>query len=112
MLLLPHAPVLMLFIVVFAVAEGMKVYKDWRLPLFEHGDEGLERYIPLLNNELYEVWLPFGLALQLVVYEPILVVVPLLQAFLFYPNVRTRVGVLAQLFKRAPRHTPHGLTGN
>jgi 4-hydroxybenzoate polyprenyltransferase len=111
LIVLPHAPVLMLFIVVFAVAEGMKMYKDWRLPLFERGGEGRERYIPLLSNELYEVWLPFGLALQLVFYEPILVVVPLLQAFLFYPNVRTRVGVLVQLFKRAPHSAPRTLAG-
>ena len=99
MFVLPHAPVAMLFVLLFGIAEGMKVYRGWRLPLFERVDGGRERYIPLLNNDLYELWLPFGLALQMVVYEPILVVVPLLQALLFYPNLRTRIGVLTQLFK-------------
>ena len=64
------------------------------MPLFERADEGRERYIPLLNNELYEVWLPFGLALQMVVYEPILVVVPLLQAFLFIPTFERELACL------------------
>jgi 4-hydroxybenzoate polyprenyltransferase len=111
MVVLPHAPVAMLFVVLFGLAEGMKIYRGWKLPMFEPADEGKEPYIPLLNNEFYEVWLPFSLVLQLVVYEPILMVVALLQTFLFYPNLRIRVGALAPLFKRAPHSAPRTLAG-
>jgi 4-hydroxybenzoate polyprenyltransferase len=111
-IVLPHAPVATLFVLLFAVAEGMKVYRGWRLPLFERGEGNRERYIPLLNNEFYEVWFPCGLALQVAVREPILAVVPLLHALLFYPNLQTRLGVLARLFKREPHSASHTLAGH
>ena len=56
-----------------------------------HVDEvGRERYVPMVSNELYEVWLPLALALQLAINDPLYVSLIPLHLLLFRaPILRT-----------------------
>lgn len=69
-LVLPHAPLAAAALCLFAALEAGKCLRGWLQPVFEPAASSRERYLPFLNNELYEVWLPLSLLLQLAVRQP------------------------------------------
>jgi len=88
---LPFAPPATVMVALFVFLEFVKVGRGWTLPTFELPDVSRERYIPLINNDLYEVWLPLGLAVQLALMRPWLWLLVLAQVLLFLPNSRARL---------------------
>jgi 4-hydroxybenzoate polyprenyltransferase len=95
-----HAPVVGLALVLLAGAETVKVRRRWTMPLFCRG-EVTEPYVPILNNEIYEVWLPLAFACQLALAEPVLWLLVAAHVYLFFPNIRTRVLVTLEVLKPA-----------
>jgi glycosyltransferase involved in cell wall biosynthesis/4-hydroxybenzoate polyprenyltransferase len=71
--------------------------RGWRLPLFEPPETSRERVIPLLSNEVYELWLPIGLAIQIAAGRPTLAWLPVALVALFWTNVRARLSDLGRL---------------
>jgi 4-hydroxybenzoate polyprenyltransferase len=67
---LPHAPVLLVALVVFALAEARQLQLGWTLPLFDPPGRSTEPYRPLVNNAWYELWMPVALALDLALLAP------------------------------------------
>jgi 4-hydroxybenzoate polyprenyltransferase len=92
----PFAPVVGLVTLAYGAFEIVKMRAGWHLPLFEPAAAG-EPYIPLLNNEFYELWLPLGLALQLGLGRLVFLWLFAFQIAAFYPNIRVRGGVLRRL---------------
>jgi glycosyltransferase involved in cell wall biosynthesis len=110
-LTLPSAPVAAVFVLVFASLEIEKVRRGWKLKLFDR--TGTESYVPVVNNEIYEVWLPLAFAVQLAVRSPVLWLLPIVQVVVFWTNLRNRAGSLTALlpdswFRRAEAR-PHSL---
>jgi 4-hydroxybenzoate polyprenyltransferase len=66
--LLPFSQVLLSLVVIYVIGELLKM-KFCKLPLFFPEHPTRESYIPLLNNEFYEVWLPCALVSQLALNE-------------------------------------------
>ncbi len=93
----PDAPILIGIIPVYLLFELLKVLDDWKLPLLDPDNPGGEPYIPVANNELYEVWLPLSMGVQLAATAPPLAILPLLHLFAFLPNVRQRLKDLASV---------------
>jgi len=89
-LVLPTAPAAAFVLVPFAALELARTRSDCRLPLFEPAETSRERYIPVVNNEIYEAWLPFGLAIALALRQPALWLLVATQTVLFFPNLRAR----------------------
>lgn len=85
-----YASALWVFIGLYGAAEVLKIRAGWILPMFEEPGISAERYVPLINNEWYEVWLPLGLAVQLSLVHPAFLVVPVGQMLAFWPNLRAR----------------------
>ena len=98
--LIPAAPLVAAATLLYGALEWMKIRAQWKLPQFEAPEASHERYLPLVNNEFYEVWLPLALALQLVFVHPVYAPVPLLVALAFYPNIRARLRGSLPLFRR------------
>ncbi|MGH9173968.1 MAG: glycosyltransferase, partial [Vicinamibacterales bacterium] len=90
-LVLPAAPLAAVVMALWIGVECVKMRRGWMLPLFEPLGESRERYIPLVNNEIYEVWLPFGLALQLAITNPPVWLLLAVQTVAFFPNIRKRL---------------------
>lgn len=96
-LILPVAPVLAVALPVFLLLELTKKWCQWKLPLFRPDQPYAEPYLPLLNNELHEVWLPLALAFDVAVGGGSLLALPAVHVALFYGNIRTRVRVVNDL---------------
>ena len=108
-LILPAAPVLIPVLVVYALLELRAMRFGWTLAIFDPPGGSTERYRPIVNNALYEVWLPLGLGLQLALVHAwgwgVLVGI----IALFYPNIASRINALRPLFHAmpaAPRDRP------
>jgi 4-hydroxybenzoate polyprenyltransferase len=99
-IVLPHAPVAACAIGIFAVLELVKVRRGWTLQVFD--PEGKEVYVPIVSNEVYEVWLPFAFAVELALRVPVLWLLVVAQAALFFPNLRSRFGGLSALLRSRP----------
>ncbi len=95
-LVLPVAPVAAVVVAAYAVAEAVKIRSGWLLPMFDAPGRSTERYVPLVNNEFYEVWLPLGLALQLCADEPRLALLLGPPLALFLPNLVRRTSWIAE----------------
>jgi 4-hydroxybenzoate polyprenyltransferase len=98
-LVLPAAPVAAVAVGAFVVVEVLKIVRGWKLRLFEPGNEANGQYVPLVNNEVYEVWLPFAFALQLAVTHPWLWLLVAAHVILFFQNVRARLAGESGLFE-------------
>lgn len=85
------APAAIVVVALSLAVEWQRVRRGWKLPVFEPADQSRERYIPIVNNELYEVWLPLGLALQLAIRHPAAWLFVAAQILLFLPGIRTRL---------------------
>jgi glycosyltransferase involved in cell wall biosynthesis/4-hydroxybenzoate polyprenyltransferase len=99
--LLRSAPAATALIVLGLVVDTLRRYRGWTLPLFEPTATSHERFIPILSNELYEVWLPVGLALQVAVNTPALAWVPLVVIALFWRNIHARLRDVSRLLPAA-----------
>ncbi len=96
-MLMPSAPLLLVATVLFWLVERGRIRRSWHLPLFEPAETSIEPYLPLLNNDAYELWLPIVLALQLGARGGALVALPLLQIGLFLRSTLRRVHAVAAL---------------
>ncbi|HYH23109.1 MAG TPA: glycosyltransferase [Azospirillum sp.] len=80
--------------------EGAKIRRGWRLPIFYPGRR-VERYLPLLNNEFHEVYLPClllaGLCLQDAWYLPLFA----LHLVVFSGNIAARLVVARRVLADA-----------
>ena len=97
---LPVAPVAAAVTVAWLGLECLKLVKNWRMSLFDPSEASRERYVPLVNNEYYEVWLPLALAGQLALTRAVYAPLPLFQIIAFFGNLRARIAGLAPLFSR------------
>lgn len=84
------APVIVVMVALYLTGEAVKMRSGWRLPLLEPPAVSTERYVPLVNNEFHEVWMPIGLAAALAVHDPRLVLLLLAHVALFFTNIRAR----------------------
>lgn len=95
-------PVVWLVLVLYAAAETVKVRRKWTMPLFDHSGRTKEAYVPTVNNELYEAWLPMAFAVQLAILRPILWLLVAAHLYLFLPNMRVRAGVTLKVLEPSP----------
>jgi 4-hydroxybenzoate polyprenyltransferase len=98
-LVLPYAPVLAVFVGSYILGEFAKMKLGWRLPLFYPERPTIEAYLPLLNNEFYEVWLPCALAVQLTFVSLSYCLLLLIHVVLFRRIIRERVVILGRLVR-------------
>jgi 4-hydroxybenzoate polyprenyltransferase len=97
LMIVPAAPILIGVIPLYLVFELLKVLDDWRLPAVDADPPGGGPYIPLEHNDLYELWLPLSLGIELAVFEPTFVILPVLHLFAFWPSTWRRLEDLASL---------------
>lgn len=102
-LIVPTAPVLLPLLVLYLALEFRAMRLGWTLAVFESPTRSTERYRPIVNNALYEVWLPLGLALQLALVHPWGIAVLVAELVLFRRNLVARLAALRPLFRRSPR---------
>ena len=95
--MIPDAPILIGVVPLYLFFELLKVLDDWRLPLLDPDNRAGEPYIPMANNELYEVWLPLSLGIQLAITALPFIVLPSMQVLVFLPNIRERLKDVASL---------------
>ncbi len=98
-IILPFSPILVAFVLVYIISEFAKVRCGWKLPLFYPEHPTTELYLPLLNNEFYEVWLPCALVGQLVFEELGYVILLILHIVLFKAIIKERLVILGRLIR-------------
>ena len=97
----PYAPLLMLAAVLYVAVEVAKVRRAWTLPQFEP-EGSREPYLPLVNNDVYELWLPNTLALQLAAGSYGFLLLPILLVALFGAGMRQRMDAISKLSRDRP----------
>ena len=100
-LVIPSAPTVAFAALLFAACEVQKIRLRWKLPMFEPPADSKESYIPLINNEFYELWLPLSLALQLALASPELIAILAFQVVAFAPNLHARGAGMRELIAHA-----------
>lgn len=98
-LVLPYAPVLTFLVVAYVLVEFSKMRLGWKLPLFYPEQPALESYLPLLNNEFYEVWLPCALAIQLTIMNLSYFLLFVIHVALFRRIIKERFVILGRLIR-------------
>ncbi len=87
-----------LLIGAYSVVEIVKIRRGWTLPLVHSRAEAPERYVPLINNDLYEAWLPLalvlGLSLERLSYSWLVIA----HTLVFLPILRSRLLSLMPIF--------------
>lgn len=96
-LLLPVSPALGAFAAIFVFAETLKIVFAWKQTIFYPERPAREPYIPLLNNEFYEVWLPCALVIQLVFEDARFALVFAMHVLVFRVGIVKWLGGLAVL---------------
>jgi 4-hydroxybenzoate polyprenyltransferase len=97
-----HAPVVWIALGLYVAAETVKVRRGWTMPLFDPPGRSKERYVPVINNELYEMWLPVAFAVQLALARPILWLLVAAHVYCFLPNLRVRMAVTLKVLEPSP----------
>lgn len=82
-LLMPFSEVLTIATLTYAVLEIGKLCAGMKMPIFFEESEVQERYLPLLNNSFYELWLPTALLLQLCAMQVEYLIIGLLHLLFF-----------------------------
>lgn len=100
LLLVPHSEVLGIAILAYAVLEVGKLCAGMKMPMFFNESESQERYLPLLNNSFYELWLPSALLLQLCVMQFDYLIVGLLHLMFFGSLIFQRVYLLLKMLHK------------
>jgi 4-hydroxybenzoate polyprenyltransferase len=92
-----YPPAVAIVLGVFAAGEVYRTARGLRMPLIFPEQPGRERYIPLMSNELYEVWLPCGLVWQLAFGGPGYFALPLVHVLLFRKPILRTAAMLIRL---------------
>ena len=99
-LMIPYSWILASVTGVYILLEFGKVRSGLVMPVFFEASEARERYVPLLNNSFYELWLPCSLILQLCVVNSEFFIIGLVHLLLFGSLILSRglllVGMLWQ----------------
>ncbi len=93
-------PVLTIALGVFAVGEASRLARGLRMPMVYADEPGRERYAPLVSNELYEVWLPSALVIQLALGEQAYWPLAGLHLIIFHRTILRTAGMLARFIRR------------
>ena len=90
LLVAPESRLLALVFVLYLISETVKVGSGTRVAFIYPEKPGFERYVPLVNNNFYELWLPFTLAVQLSLKSPKFIWIGIVHLFLFGPMLIKR----------------------
>jgi len=93
----PQALVVQMVLAIYLLGELCKRALGWNLPIFFPAEKGREKYIPLLNNEFYEVWFPFALVLQLTLEHSVFFPLFFFHIAIFLPSIMKRIKILRAL---------------
>lgn len=96
-ILIPVSIVLAVVTFLYVIVEITKIKCGWKLPLFFPEHPLTEPYLPLLNNEFYEVWLPCALLCQLVFIDYYYVIIMLFHLILFKTIILERLAIFMRL---------------
>ena len=96
-IMLPSSPLLAIFILIYGAGEFAKVKFRWKLPLFYPEHPSKEPYLPLVNNEFHEVWLPCALVGQLVFKDLFYGLMLAVHIVLFRSIIKERLIILGNL---------------
>ena len=96
-ILIPVSNLLAVVTFFYVMFEISKIKCKWTLPLFYQEHPTVEPYLPLLNNEFYEVWLPCALLCQLVLNEISFSVIVIFHIFLFKSIIWESLTILKAL---------------
>lgn len=99
-LLMPHSEVLAIATLVYAVLEAGKLCAGMKMPIFFEESESQERYLPLLNNSFYELWLPSALLLQLCAMQTEYLIIGLLHLLFFGSLIFHRGYLLLKMLQK------------
>jgi 4-hydroxybenzoate polyprenyltransferase len=94
---IPAAPILIGVIPVYLSFELLKVLDDWKLPIADADNPGGEPYVPLEHNDLYEVWLPLSLSVQLAARALPFAILSVVHLVVFAPSIRGRLADMVSL---------------
>lgn len=100
-LLIPHSEILFIATLAYAVLEVGKLCAGRKMPIFFDESESQERYLPLLNNSFYELWLPIALLLQLCAMQIDYLIVGLLHLLLFGSLIFQRGYLLLKMLHKS-----------
>ena len=90
-------PLYFSFYLLYFALELAKIHFKWRLPVFLPDTAFKENYIPFLNNELYEIWLPCTLLLAMVTYNGSFVVLLFCYLIIFRSGLNNRSRVILNI---------------
>lgn len=99
-LLLPFSPILLVVFLLYIPYEAAKMALGWRLSLFSPQHDGAKRYLPFLDNEFYEVWLPCTLSGQLFFKNKIYAIVFFLHLLVFGPSIVARMAQIRAIVRQ------------
>ena len=94
-LLIPCSWILASVTSVYILLECGKVRSGLAMPVFYEASESRERYVPLLNNSFYELWLPCSLILELCFMNPEYCIIGLIHLLFFGSLIVSRGLLLA-----------------
>jgi hypothetical protein len=58
--------------------------------------------VPVVNNELYEMWLPVAFVVELALERPLAWALVAAHLYLFLPNLRLRTAVTLRVLEPSP----------
>lgn len=96
-ILAPWSPILVVFVCLYCVFEIMKLRSAWKLSIFSSQSLSRDPYLPLLNNEFYEVWLPCALVFQILSLDLKYSVVVIIHFLAFKTPIVERMLILWRL---------------
>lgn len=98
------APLILVAAAAYSLIEVVKVTRRWTLPLLDPKGVTVEPYRPLLDNSVYELWLPNVLALQIGAGGAGFAAIPVLQLALFVGVTSRRLHDLSRLAESRTTH--------
>lgn len=101
----PAAPLLVLFTLLFISVETGKMRRSWTSQLLDP-QRTRGRYFPLVNNDVYELWFPLALSLQLAADGFAFLSAPLVLSLLFGRGMLRRLRAMDPLFEPVHVSTP------
>lgn len=89
LLLVPVAPIMLVIAPLVVHMEWKRLKANWRIPAMRDGSGHEPRYVPLVFNEVQEIILPLGLALQLAFTSPWFILLTCAHVIAFWPTLRS-----------------------
>ncbi|MBO73676.1 MAG: hypothetical protein CMD33_00195 [Flavobacteriales bacterium] len=96
-LMIPYSWILASVSGVYVLLEFGKVRSGMTMPVFFDVLDSRERYVPLLNNAFYELWLPYGLIIQLCVLDHKFIIIGLFHFLIFGGLIVSRGMLLSRM---------------